>query len=84
MSKKTTISEILRSRAAERGERPAYVFLSYGETGVAEERLTVSELDTRARAIAASLQSAGAGGESGLGRAGNGHFWRGSGFIIHG
>ncbi|HEY4563878.1 MAG TPA: hypothetical protein VIJ36_12920, partial [Thermoanaerobaculia bacterium] len=58
-----TISEILRSRAAEQGERPAYVFLSYGETGVAEERLTVSELDTRARAIAASLQSAGAGGE---------------------
>src|SRR4051794_41867044 len=63
MSKTTTISEILRSRAAEQGERPAYVFLSYGETGVAEERLTVSELDTRARAIAASLQSAGAGGE---------------------
>src|SRR3954452_25529812 len=62
-SKMATISEILRSRAAEQGERPAYVFLSYGETGVAEERLTVSELDTRARAIAASLQSAGAGGE---------------------
>src|SRR4051812_16232855 len=62
-SKMATISEILRSRAAEQGERPAYVFLSYGETGVAEERLTVSELDTRARAIAASLQAAGAGGE---------------------
>src|SRR3954449_12476909 len=63
MSKTTTISEILRSRAAEQGERPAYVFLSYGETGVAEERLTGSELDPRARAIAASLQSAGAAGE---------------------
>src|SRR3954454_13070632 len=62
-SKMATISEILRSMAAEQGERPAYVFLSYGETGVAEERLTCSELDTRARAIAASLQSAGAGGE---------------------
>ncbi|HSK81412.1 MAG TPA: fatty acyl-AMP ligase, partial [Thermoanaerobaculia bacterium] len=56
-------SEILENRAAEQGERPAYVFLSYGETGVAEERLTYAELDARARAIGASLQEAGAGGE---------------------
>ncbi|MBW8873687.1 MAG: amino acid adenylation domain-containing protein [Acidobacteria bacterium] len=63
MSKNETISEILENRATEQGERPAYVFLSYGETGVVEERLTYAELDARARAIGASLQAAGAGGE---------------------
>src|SRR5690349_16335080 len=63
MSKKEMISEILETRAAEHGERPAYVFLSYGESGVAEERLTYEELDARARAIGASLQAAGAEGE---------------------
>src|SRR5215203_5376496 len=63
MSQNTTISGILQNRATEQGERPAYVFLSYGETGVVEERLTYGELDARARAIGASLQAAGAGGE---------------------
>lgn len=63
MSPSTTISEILERRATEQGERPAYVFLSYGEEGVAEERLTYAELDARARSIGASLSEAGAGGE---------------------
>ena len=61
MSKTEMISVILENRAAEQGERPAYIFLSYGETGVVEERLTYAELDARARAIGASLQAAGAG-----------------------
>ncbi|HYG63970.1 MAG TPA: AMP-binding protein, partial [Thermoanaerobaculia bacterium] len=63
MLKNATIAEILESRATEQGERSAYVFLSYGETGVVEERLTYADLDNRARAIGASLQAAGAGGE---------------------
>jgi acyl-CoA synthetase (AMP-forming)/AMP-acid ligase II len=63
MSKKATISEILALRATEQGERPAFIFLSYGETGVVEERLNYADLDARARAIGASLQVAGAGGE---------------------
>ncbi|HEX4959260.1 MAG TPA: amino acid adenylation domain-containing protein [Thermoanaerobaculia bacterium] len=63
MPRNETISEILEKRATEQGERPAYVFLSYSEAGVAEERLTYAELDERARAIGASLQAAGAGGE---------------------
>jgi len=63
MPRNETISEILEKRAREQGERPAYIFLSYGETGVAEEPLTYAELDSRARAIGASLQAAGAGGE---------------------
>ncbi|HEV7506310.1 MAG TPA: amino acid adenylation domain-containing protein [Thermoanaerobaculia bacterium] len=63
MPQNEIISEILENRAAEQGERPAYVFLSYGETGVAEEPLTYAELDARARAIGASLQAAGADGE---------------------
>ncbi len=63
MSRTTTLCEILESRAAEPGERPAYVFLAYGEAGVAEERLTFADLDARGRAIGASLQAAGAGGE---------------------
>ncbi len=63
MPRNETIPEILETRATEQGERPAYVFLSYGETGVAEEPLTYAELDARARSIGASLQAAGAGGE---------------------
>ena len=63
MSQNKTISGILENRARDQGDRPAYVFLSYGETGVVEERLTYAELDARARAIGASLQAAGAGGE---------------------
>jgi amino acid adenylation domain-containing protein/non-ribosomal peptide synthase protein (TIGR01720 family) len=63
VTKNETISEILQGRAAESGERPAFVFLSHGATGVAEERLTYAELDRRARAIGASLQAAGAAGE---------------------
>jgi len=63
MSRIATISEILENRAAEQGERPVYVFLSYGETDIIEERLTYGELDARARAIGASLLAAGAGGE---------------------
>ncbi len=63
MSKYETISEILENRATQQGVRPAYVFLSYGEAGMVEERLTYAELDARARAIGASLQAAGAIGE---------------------
>ncbi|HKV13291.1 MAG TPA: AMP-binding protein, partial [Thermoanaerobaculia bacterium] len=63
MSKRKMFSEILANRATQQGERPAYVFLSYGEGGVAEERLSYAELDARARSIGASLQAAGAGGE---------------------
>ncbi len=63
MSQNETISETLEKRAAEQGEHPAYVFLSHSETGVAEERLSYADLDGRARAIGASLQAAGAGGE---------------------
>ncbi|HJX29453.1 MAG TPA: AMP-binding protein, partial [Thermoanaerobaculia bacterium] len=61
MMANSTISEILQSRASEQGERPAYVFLSFDETGVVEERVTYADLDARARAIGASLQAAGAG-----------------------
>ncbi|MFL6196133.1 MAG: amino acid adenylation domain-containing protein [Thermoanaerobaculia bacterium] len=57
-----TIPEILEDRGREQGERPAYIFLSHAEAGVAEERVTWAELDARARAIGASLQAAGASG----------------------
>src|SRR4051794_21287470 len=63
MSRAVTVSEILEDRAAAEGERPAYVFLSYTEAGVDEERLTYAGLDARARAIGAALQAAGAAGE---------------------
>ncbi|HEX4499008.1 MAG TPA: AMP-binding protein, partial [Thermoanaerobaculia bacterium] len=63
MTRNETISEILEKRAAEQGERPAYVFLSYGEGGGAEQPLTYADLDARARAIGASLQESGASGE---------------------
>src|SRR6185369_14948325 len=58
-----TFAGILESRAEGQGQLPAYVFLSHGETGVTEERLTYAELDARARAVGASLQAAGAAGE---------------------
>jgi amino acid adenylation domain-containing protein/non-ribosomal peptide synthase protein (TIGR01720 family) len=61
--KTETISALLESRTATQGDDPAYIFLSYSETGIREERLTYAELDRRARAIGASLQEVGAGGE---------------------
>jgi amino acid adenylation domain-containing protein len=54
----TSIVELLRSRAQRDADRRLYTFLSDGPT--AESSLTFAELDQRACAIAARLQSAGA------------------------
>jgi len=50
-----TLDEILRYRAQEQPDRLAYIFLEDGETE--SGRLTYSELDHKARVIAAELQS---------------------------
>jgi amino acid adenylation domain-containing protein/non-ribosomal peptide synthase protein (TIGR01720 family) len=63
MPRNSSLADILETRAAEQGERPAYVFLSYEAGGMVEEPLTYAELDARARAIGAALQAAGACGE---------------------
>lgn len=57
----TTLVELLRRRADDLAEQPAFIFLTDGETEVGE--LTYGELDHRARAIAARLQSLCAQGE---------------------
>ncbi|MGQ0556395.1 MAG: amino acid adenylation domain-containing protein, partial [Nitrospiraceae bacterium] len=51
----TTLVELLRRRADDLAEQPAFIFLTDGETEAGE--LTYGELDRRARAIAARLQS---------------------------
>ena len=63
MSKAVTVSELLENRAAADGQRAAYVFLSYTDSGLVEEPLSYTTLDARARAIGAALQAAGAAGE---------------------
>ncbi|HTF09418.1 MAG TPA: AMP-binding protein, partial [Asanoa sp.] len=52
-----TVPDLLRARAAEQPDRLGYSFLVDGETE--ELRLTYAEADRRARAVAASLGSAG-------------------------
>ncbi|CAD5983311.1 fatty acyl-AMP ligase [Planktothrix agardhii] len=63
-NKFSTLVELLRYRASSQPERIAYIFLRDGETE--EARLTYRELDQKARAIAAHLQSLAAEGERGL------------------
>ena len=59
-----TVVELLRRRALEQPERLAYTFLRDGERE--EDALTYGELDGRARAIGAMLQSAGLSGARAL------------------
>lgn len=56
-----TLVDLARRRAASLADRSAYIFLTDGDSETFE--LTYGELDRRARAIAARLQSLGAGGE---------------------
>jgi len=60
----STLVEILRWRAFHQPDRLAYTFLQDGETE--EVHLTYAELDRKARAIGARLQSLGAYGERAL------------------
>jgi len=57
----TTLVDLLRRRADDLAKQPAFIFLTDGETKASE--LTYGELDRRARAIAARLQSLGAQGD---------------------
>ena len=57
----STVVELLRFRALHQPKQQAYTFLVDGETE--EANLTYEELDRRARAIGAELQSNGATGE---------------------
>ena len=56
-----TLVDLLCRRADDRADQPAFTFLTDGETEACE--LTYGELDRRARAIAARLQSLGARGD---------------------
>lgn len=60
----STLVEVLRWRALHQPDRLAYTFLLDGETE--EVHLTYADLDQRARAIGARLQSLGAYGERAL------------------
>ncbi|HEU4506949.1 MAG TPA: amino acid adenylation domain-containing protein [Pyrinomonadaceae bacterium] len=60
-SEAATLVELLRDRALGDPARQAYTFLTDGD--LHEVHLTCAQLDQRARAIAASLQAAGAKGE---------------------
>jgi acyl-CoA synthetase (AMP-forming)/AMP-acid ligase II len=60
----TTIVDLLRERALRSPDRLGYVFLRDGEAE--EAQLTFSEIDLRARAIAAELQRLNARGERAL------------------
>jgi natural product biosynthesis luciferase-like monooxygenase protein/amino acid adenylation domain-containing protein len=60
----TTIVDLLRYRARQHGERIAYTFLADGEQE--QESLTFSELDLRARRIAARLRQSTGTGERAL------------------
>src|SRR5262245_17037534 len=53
----TSVVALLRRRAAENPERLAYAFLADGET--ARGTVTYGELDRRAQALAATMQSLG-------------------------
>jgi len=59
-----TLVSLLRSRATEQPDRPAYSFLIDGEDDVAD--FNYSELDHKARTIAATLQSLAKPGERAL------------------
>lgn len=52
------IADVLRRHAAERGDKPAYVFLDHNVEPT--RRFTYAELDRRARAVGAELVAAGA------------------------
>src|SRR5262245_38701897 len=58
------LGELLRRRAAEDPERRAYTFLADGESE--ERHASYGEVDRRARAVAARLQSLGLAGERAL------------------
>src|SRR5215510_13997890 len=57
----SSMIDLLRRQALDRGNRPAYTFLAAGEAEKIE--LTYVELDRRSRAIGAWLQLAGAAGK---------------------
>jgi acyl transferase domain-containing protein/acyl-CoA synthetase (AMP-forming)/AMP-acid ligase II/acyl carrier protein len=59
-----TLVHLLRFRAIHQSERTAYTFLTDGESE--EVNITYGELDRKARAIGAWLQSLGAGGQRAL------------------
>ncbi|HKV36205.1 MAG TPA: non-ribosomal peptide synthase/polyketide synthase [Pyrinomonadaceae bacterium] len=59
-----TLTELLRWRAQQQSDKVGYIFLADGETQ--ELTLTYSELDRRARAIAAQLQQSTARGDRAL------------------
>ncbi|MGA9773113.1 MAG: AMP-binding protein, partial [Blastocatellia bacterium] len=59
-----TIVEILRFRANCQPDRPAFIFLANGET--VKDKINYFDLDRRAQALGAHLQSIGAGGERAL------------------
>ena len=60
----SSLVDLLRSRASQYPDQPAYHFLIDGQTQSAEQ--TYAELDRQARAIAAALQSFGARGQRAL------------------
>ena len=55
VSASSTLLELLRWRAHHQSGQQAYTFLAHGE--IEESTLTYAELDQRARAIAARLQT---------------------------
>jgi acyl-CoA synthetase (AMP-forming)/AMP-acid ligase II len=59
-----SLVELLRVQAERHGDRRAYTFLADGDTE--SGHVTYAELDSRARALGARLQAAGAGGERAL------------------
>src|SRR5688500_19314575 len=62
-----TLLDVLRRRAVENGGTSVFVFLSHGAGEVAvEEALTFSQLEVRARSIAATLQQYCAPGDRAL------------------
>jgi acyl-CoA synthetase (AMP-forming)/AMP-acid ligase II/acyl carrier protein len=60
----STFVAILRQRASEDSDKPAYTFLADGD--VERGTFTYAEVDRRARAVAATLQSLGLAGERAL------------------
>src|SRR5262245_60215117 len=61
-----TIVEILRARLRQRADDVLYRFLLAGDVDGPTEEWTYGRLDGAARAVAAALQGAGAGGERAL------------------
>jgi len=58
-----TLVDLVRQRAEREGDRTAYHFLGTGEIDGPVDSLTYAEVERRARAVAATLQAAGAAGE---------------------